>query len=186
MSEEEFEYAMREMAAGNPDALKQVYLAYRTLIYTVCLKYLRQREQAEDVASEFFIKLFNSAGTFKANGHHKTWMCTIAKNMCTDLMRKEGHIAASLDDTPDEDGQVIEKADPASVGASSVEESTVNRLTIEEARKKLTDKEREVTDMKCSGLTFKEIAEITGMPQGTVSWHYNEAIKKLKRFIGYG
>ncbi len=186
MSEEEFEYAMRRMAAGNPDALKQVYLAYRTLIYTVCLKYLKNHEKAEDTASEFFIKLYNSAVTFKGNGHHKTWICTIAKNMCLDLMRKEGHIAASLDDTPDEDGAVMEKADPASVGAGSVEESTVNRLTIEEARKRLSDKEREVMDLKCSGLTFKEIAEMTNMPQGTVSWHYNEAVKKLKRFIGYG
>ena len=148
MSEEEFEYAMRRMAAGDADALKQVYLAYRTLIYTVCLKYLKNREQAEDVASEFFIKLFNLAGTFKANGYHKTWICTIAKNMSLDLMRKEGHIAASLDDTPDEEGVPVEKADPSSVSAGSVEESTVNRLTIEEARKRLSDKEREVMDMK--------------------------------------
>jgi len=66
-------------------------------------------------------------------------------------------------------------------------ESTTNRLTLEAAMRLLSDKEKEVIDLKLTaGFTFKEIAEMLGMPQGTVSWHYNEAIKKLRRYMQDG
>ncbi len=184
MSEEEFQIAMQEMACGKQEALRRVYKAYLKLIYAVCFGVLKNREAAEDVSSEFFIRLYKSAATFHGDGHHKTWICTIAKNMCIDHIRKNSREVASLDATNEEGDAAPEPVDEKSCGASSVEEQTVNRILLEQAMRLLTDKEREIMDMKCAGgMTFREIATALSMPQGTVSWHYNTACAKLRRLI---
>ncbi len=190
MSEEEFNKAMQLMAAGDMGALRPVYDAYLKVIYTICFGLLRQKEAAEDVTSDFFIRLYNVAGSFKGQGHHKTWMTTIAKNMCIDYIRKNKRVSESLDAAmyPDEEtSSPRELADEKTIGRGSVEEQTVNRLTMQQAMKVLTIKEKEVLDLKCAGgLTFREIADAMQMPQGTVSWHYNNAVAKLRKFMETG
>ncbi len=188
MSEEQFDTAMKQMAAGNADALRSVYEAYLKLIYAICFGVLKQKEAAEDVTSEFFIRLFKSAGSFDGRGHHKTWLATIAKNMCIDYIRKNSRTSVSLDGSSDpEEDTAREMADPASFGGGSVEESTVNRLTIEQAMQVLTPQEKEIFDLKCAGgMTLKEIGEMLNMPQGTVAWHYRNGVTKLKEFINGG
>ena len=54
MEESTFEACMYRMAGGDRDALREVYEAYLKLIFSVCLNQLKQREAAEDVASEFY------------------------------------------------------------------------------------------------------------------------------------
>ena len=194
MDEQAFSGCMQRMAAGDRDALREVYEAYLKLIFSVCINQLKNKEAAEDVASEFFIRLFQSAGSFRDNGHHKAWIITIAKNMCIDYMRKNGREMAVLDEPDDEDRTrevSMESAGAAPMFHSSdgpgMAEETLNRLTLEKAMELLSPKEKEVIDLKLTaGFTFKEISELLGMPQGTVSWHYNEAIKKLRRYLQGG
>ncbi len=196
MEEKAFEECMKRMASGDRDALREVYEAYLKLIFSVCMNQLKQREAAEDVASDFFIRLFQSAGSFRGNGHHKAWLITIAKNMCIDYMRKNGREMAILDeDTEETDGAKREVSSDAA-GASpmfhrsdgpSMAEQATNRLTLEAAMKLLTAVEKEIVDMKLTGgFTFREISEMLSMAQGTVSWHYNEAMKKLRRYLSDG
>ena len=196
MEENEFLECMRRMASGDRDALRIVYEAYLKLIFSVCMNQLKHREAAEDVASEFFIRLFRVAGSFNGDGHHKAWLVTIAKNMCVDYMRKNGREIAVLDEPTGEDDDMQREVSTDEAGASpmfhgsggpDLAERAANRLTLEAAMRLLNEKEKEIIDLKLtSGFTFKEIAEMLGMPQGTVSWHYNEAIKKLRRFMQDG
>ena len=57
MTDREFEQCMSAMAAGDRDSLRHIYDAYLKLIYAVVYDTIGQREEAEDVTSEFFIKL---------------------------------------------------------------------------------------------------------------------------------
>ena len=194
MDEFVFEDCMRRMAEGDRDALREIYEAYHKVIYSVCMNQLRHRESAEDVASEFFIRLFRASETFKPNGHHKAWMVTIAKNMCIDYMRKNGREIAVLDEgiSDEEDAPGRELSAESAVAdtpmfhsadSAPMADSVAMRLTLEAAMKLLSPAEKEVIDLKLSGgFTFREIAEMMDMPQGTVSWHYNEGIKKLRRY----
>ncbi|MBR0145798.1 MAG: sigma-70 family RNA polymerase sigma factor [Eubacterium sp.] len=196
MEERAFEECMRRMASGDRDALREVYEAYLKLIFSVCMNQLKHREAAEDVASEFFIRLFRVAGSFRGDGHHKAWLVTIAKNMCVDYMRKNGREIAVLDEPAGEDDDMQREVSSDEAGASpmfhrsngpDMAESTTNRLTLEAAMRLLSEREKEVIDLKLSaGFTFREISEMLGIPQGTVSWHYNEAIKKLRRYMQDG
>jgi len=184
LTEEEFSLCMQQMAAGDRNALQRVYQVYLNFIFSVCMSRLRHRESAEDVTSEFFIRLYQNAGRFRSGSGHKRWMATIAGNLCIDYMRKNGREMAVLD-APDEEGNVRELEDSSgSETGSGFEQHVENRLTLEKAMQVLTKEQQEILSLKVQGgLKFREIAEMLGMPQGTVSWHYNEALKKLRRVL---
>ena len=88
MTDREFEQCMSAMAAGDSDSLRHIYDAYLKLIYAVVYDAIGQREEAEDVTSEFFIKLYSIAGSYKPGNGHKRWIVTIARNMAVDRIRK--------------------------------------------------------------------------------------------------
>lgn len=168
MSDLEFQNAMDLLVSGNKDGLKQIYMAYVKLIYSVVYCTVQSKEEAEDITSEFFIKLVKVAGTFKKGSPHKTWLVTIAKNMAIDAIRKNNKTVSEFEE-PHTNG---------------IEEAAVLSEDMNNAMKTLSPKEKEVVDMKLlGGLKFREIAETTGQPMGTVTWLYNEGIKKLRRCL---
>ena len=148
---------MSAMAAGDRDSLRYIYDAYLKLIYAVVYDTIGQREEAEDVTSEFFIKLYGIAGSYKPGNGHKRWIVTIAREALVDEI-------------------------PETEQGSSMEEQVVNSVSLKEAMESLKPDEREIVDLKVAGgFTFKEISELVGKPMGTVTWLYNNAIKRLRR-----
>ena len=62
-------------------------------------------------------------------------------------------------------------------------DTVVGNISVAEALNSLNEAERMVVSMKVlSDMTFKEIAEQTGIPMGTVTWRYREAMKRLRRY----
>jgi RNA polymerase sigma-70 factor (ECF subfamily) len=191
MTDEAFQSAIDSLLAGNKDGLKTIYEAYVRLIYTVVLDVVGRREDAEDITSDFFIKLIRVAGQFKKGSPHKTWLVTIARNMSLDFMRKNNRellVAENGDDTHG-DSEALDKMSVNSENDSvklsnEVENKAILAEDMRRAMKELTPKEREITDMKLAGgMKFREIAEVLHQPIGTVTWTYNQAIKKLRRCL---
>lgn len=81
MTDREFGKYMSAIAQGDRESLRAVYDEYLKLIFAVVYDTIRQREEAEDVTSEFFIKLYRIADSYKKGTGHKRWLVTIAKNM---------------------------------------------------------------------------------------------------------
>lgn len=157
------------MAAGDRDGLRYIYDAYLKLIYAVVYDTIGQREEAEDVTSEFFIKLYSIAGSYKPGNGHRRWIVTIARNMAVDRIRKI-------------DREALVDEIPETAQGSSMEEYVVDRVSLKEVMESLKPDEREIVDLKVAGgFTFREISELVGKPMGTVTWLYNNAIKRLRR-----
>ncbi len=178
MTNEEFEFALDLLAQGNKDGLKMIYDAYAKLIYSVVKDTVGHCEDAEDITSEFFIKLIRVAGSFKKGAPHKAWLVKIARNMAIDAIRKSKKVIP------------VEQVDMDFAGALqglSVEKQTVLAEDMRKAMLTLSRKEREIIDMKLlGGLKFKEISAVTKLPMGTVTWLYNQGIRKLRRCLsGY-
>ncbi len=170
MTDKEFDGLMSAMADGSRTALKQIYEEYVKLVYAVIYDTIKSREEAEDIASEFFIKLFGIAGKYKSGNGHKKWLVTIARNMAIDRIRK-------LDREI-----VVDEFPEYSSTEDCFEEQAALRMTMKQAMESLKAEERQVLDLKVvGGFTFKDISELLDKPQGTVSWLYNNAIKKLRR-----
>ena len=172
VTEAGFEKCIRAMNRGDRNGLKEVYEEYVSYIYGIVRALLHNKEEAEDITSDFFIRLWEKSDTYKPGGGHKGWMATIARNMAVDYIRK--HKREEFSETLSE-----QESD------ENIEQQVLADISINEALATLKESERKVVHLKIMGeLTFKEIAEILEQPMGTVTWHYNQAIKKLRR-CGY-
>ena len=187
VTEERFAECMQAIANGDRDALKEIYEEYLPYLYTIVLGVVQQRETAEDVTSDVFIRIWNSAAKFQPGSGHKGWLATIARNMAIDELRKHKREVLMGGGGGDEenDGGGIEDFSEQETPSEGVEDEVVEQLSVMEALDRLKPEEREIVDMKVlSDMTFKEISEILQIPMGTVTWRYREAIKKLRR-CGY-
>lgn len=172
VTEARFDECIRALNRGDKNGLKEVYEEYVSYIYGIVRALLHNKEEAEDITSDFFIRLWEKSDTYKPGGGHKGWMATIARNMAVDYIRKHKReeFSETVSDRESEE---------------NVEHQVLADISINEALDTLKESERKVVHLKIMGeLTFKEIAEILEQPMGTVTWHYNQAIKKLRR-CGY-
>ncbi len=207
MEDKEFDLCMSRMADGDKDALKAIYENYRAYIYHFLLGILKSKEDAEDVASEFFIRLYKNASKYKPGSGHKTYITTIARNMAIDFLRSKGRESLIEDIFPQksDDSDVYITEDMITTGATAggmgvmadegaaedaasvdvTANEAIGKVTMEEALSKLKPPEPQIIHMKFAlDMTFAEIAEALKIPMGTVTWKYREAIGKLRR-CGY-
>lgn len=193
MTDVNFSSCMKQMQAGDMDGLKSIYEAYLPMIFHAMLDVVRVRETAEDLSADFFVKLWNIRDTF-AGGAHKKWMLTIARNMALDYLRKYGResLAADMEsfgNTGELSGELAGLARAVQEKAVQAEDrdaytGVVDRLTVVQAMQVLSAEEIELVHLKLMAeLKFKEIAELLDMPQGTVSWKYQKAMKKLREAL---
>ncbi len=177
MTDREFDECMSAIAMGDKDSLRIIYDEYLKLIFAVVYDTIKQREEAEDITSDFFIKLYSIAKTYRPGNGHKRWLVTIAKNMAIDRIRKLDR-EMLYDEIPD--GEQAAKG--AGENTSREDERIIQKLTLKQAMDTLKPEEREIIDLKVvGGFTFREIAEMMNKPPGTVTWLYNNAINKLRR-----
>lgn len=172
MTEQLFNENISQICRNEKEGLQRIYEDYGPMIYSVVWEILRDREDAEDVASEFFIRLWDVADTYRPGRGHRAWMIAIARNMAIDHLRKRRR------EEPVEIVPEPAREQPA------MEETLVDSLSLGQALATLKDEERQIVDLKIMGeLTFREIAEILGKPRGTVAWCYRTAIGKLKKEV---
>ena len=177
MTDAEFESAMNRIAGGDREGLRTVYDAYADKIFRLFLSKVRNRQDAEDLTSEFFLKLWDIAARHKSGSGHKAWLGTIARNMAIDFIRHSSH------ETPVEDTEEhAPMIDPA-----STEDSALDGLQAAEILSFLSEDEQEIVRLHLAAeLTFREIASVLRKPLGTVAWKYRTAIGKLKKHAEEG
>lgn len=179
MEEVQFVQAVEKMKRGDKQGLKDIYQAYIGYIYSIVYQILQNKENAEDVTSEFFLRLWEKADCYKTeHSGHRGYLATIARNMAIDFLRKSGR--EQLVDTGEEP-----ETGAVTAGNRTIEQEVIEELSMKEALAKLEVGEREIIHLKIMGeMTFREIAGILHMPMGTVTWKYRSALEKLRR-CGY-
>lgn len=178
MTDRQFERRIKLIQQGDKQGLKEIYDEYGKMIYQCVFQVLHSSHDAEDVTSDFFLKLWKIADTYCFGGKHKRWLVTIARNMALDLIKKQSHEQLTINND-DEDFR-DEPADTV-----STEETVTGKMAVAEALERLEESEREIVNMKIfADMTFKDIAAVLEKPIGTVTWKYRNAIAKLREFIG--
>lgn len=188
MNERQFEEAVARMVQGDKAGLKEIYENYVGYIYRIIYEVLRNKENAEDVTSDFFIRLWERAEQFKPGNGHKGYLASMARNMAIDFLRKHRReeLTAMLQDLGMEPEEEKEgKKNYIFSGENGVEQEVIGDMSVAKALEMLKPAERQIVSLKVLGdLTFKEIAACMGVPMGTVTWKYQNAMKKLRR-CGY-
>jgi RNA polymerase sigma factor (sigma-70 family) len=83
---------------GDMQAFAGLVDRYRNLVYTIVLRYVKGREDAEEVAQDVFVKAYRSLADFKGESKFSTWLYTIATTSSLTWLRKKRHEVRSLDD----------------------------------------------------------------------------------------
>lgn len=171
MTDKEFDECIQMIIHSKKDGLHKIYTNYSTYIYTIIYDILKNKEDAEDVTTEFFIKIWKIAGKYQAGRGHRAWLGRIAHNMAIDYLRrvKRHNSYEEIEET-------------MGLTSEGFEENTIEKMTLKQAISTLDDIEEKIVNMKILGqLTFQEIADMLKKPMGTVSWKYRKAIEKLRR-----
>lgn len=168
MTDNELKLKLAKVANGDEKAFEEIYGDMKTPIMTVIYRIVQNRETAEDLLQEVFIKLYLSPP--KDVAKPRAYIFKTAGNLALDNLRAAKE-TLSLDDYE------------SAVYTNGADDSS-DRLDIEQALGKLDkNKSRIVTLHINAGLKFREIAEILGIPLGTAIWKYNEAIKELRALL---
>jgi RNA polymerase sigma-70 factor (ECF subfamily) len=135
------------------------------------------------------VRVVQNAAEFKHEARFTTWLYTITRNLCIDQLRKRAlRKHASLDEArrgEEGDGPTLGEQ-TADARASVEREATGTELKerIAKAVETLPDEQREVFLMReVSNLPFKEIAEITGVPENTVKSRMRYALERLQQAL---
>ena len=163
--------------AGDPEAFGTLVERYDQAVYNLCLRTVRDREEARDATQEAFFKAFRSLRTFRLGSKFSTWIFAIAYHACCDrLARRKRYSDAELPD----------RADP-SPGPELLAERHDEARRLRAAIDALPEKYRIVlTLFHLQGRQYEEIARVLGLPMGTVKTHLFRAKELLRKRLANG
>jgi RNA polymerase sigma-70 factor (ECF subfamily) len=179
---------IQDALKGDQKAFKGLVTRHQGSVYHIVFRIVRDREIANDLVQETFMKAFSSLKSYRSEYRFSTWLYKIAANSSIDHLRKKRIQALSLDNPiKTEDGEVaIEVADYT----HHPEEEMVRReraVSIDEAIVSLPDKYRRVIVARhMEEKSYEEIADELGLPVGTVKariFRARELLKKKLRSI---
>lgn len=178
MTESSFAENAALITQGNMQGLRAIYEEYGKMIYSSVLRICRDPHTAEDVTSEFFLKLKTAASVYREGLGHKKWLLISARNLTFDILRRQSREIPSSVTGGDEESHPLSEI-PDSTDA---EETVMSDVTAEQLLRNLSEEQRSVVHLKVyCGLTFAEIADVLHIPAGTAAWRYSQGIKKLRK-----
>ena len=172
MSPSSDEALIKRIGSGDQAALQALYARHSVKIFRFVVRLLRDEGRAEDVVSEVFIEVWKSAARFEMRSAVSTWLLSIARNKAISLIRK------SRDQELDEEtaAGVADEADDPEVVAQKQDKGALLRACV----MRLSAEHREVIDLVYyHEKSVEEVAEIVGVPEGTVKTRMFHARKRL-------
>lgn len=170
---------LRAVARGDETALADIFDRYRVILFSLVLRILHDRDEAEDVLQEAFIQVWRRANDFdEARGRAFTWLVTIARSRALDRLRSLGsrqrlatEVAVA---TPEQTSSAVDEAVRS-------ERSATVRKALEELAE---EQQRALYLAYFEGLTQSEIAKRLGDPLGTVKTRMRAGMIKLREILG--
>ena len=173
--------------AGHEPAYRELIRRYERPLFSLVFRMVRERELAEDLAQETFVKALNALDSYRPEFKFSTWIYKIAHNSAVDHLRRHAGRERSLVNGPEGDNYDL----PIESGRLTPEQESEReerRLEIETVVKSLPSTYRELIVLRHSqDLTYEEIVDVTGLPLGTVKNRLFRAREMMRQiFIDRG
>ncbi len=168
--------ALQHVAAGDKAALRQLYDLTSAKLFGVCLRILRDRDEAEDVLQDIYVSVWRRAGSFDpARGVSPiTWLATLARNRAIDRLRaSKAHLARPLE-------FAAQAADPSLLASETLErDQAAGQLQaclgeLEPAHAAY------IRAAFFDGQTYASLADAAGAPLGTMKSWVRRALMRLR------
>ncbi len=168
---------------GSQDAFRELVERYQRPVFGLIVRIVRRAETAEDLAQEAFLKAYRALARFDPERKFSSWLFKIAHNTALDALRRGGSEPLSLDAPI---GDQEEAPDPpADPSAENPFERAAGRdlgRALEAAIREIRPEYREILLLRfVEELSYEEIAEVLGIPLGTVKIHIYRARRDLAR-----
>lgn len=167
---------------GEQAAFRELLDRYRAPVFNLCLRMLKNRDDAEDIAQEVFIKVFGMLERYDERYAFRSWLFKIAANQCIDFIRKNRVKLLSLDEPVKYKGEEIEREFPDEAPApdEEVERVQLGKLLLEIAEELPPHYRSMIVLRHQEQLSYDEIAEILDLPLGTVKARIHRARAMMK------
>lgn len=174
MQQEPDSALLSRIQRGDEQALTSLFRRHSRLVFSVAMRVLNDRQDAEDVLQEVFMQIWKRPLEIKeAHQSAGPLLAVMARNRSVDMIRRR---------RPTEQVEDVPLASPLDVAASSEQSLLLKR--IRQIASTLPTEQRNALDMAFfQGLTHTEIAESTGTPLGTVKTRIRAAVNLLERTL---
>ncbi|MBI1341832.1 MAG: sigma-70 family RNA polymerase sigma factor [Terrimonas sp.] len=162
---------------GEQNAYAELVNRYQPYVFTLVLRFIKNREEAEEVAQDIFIKAYRSLADFRRESKFSTWLYTIVNTTCITFLRKKRLDTYSLDNE-----KVFEMADNVDSGFSANQVEQKSKLTmVTKAISMLNPDDAEVITLFYKAeQSLEEIGQILGLEPNTVKVRLHRARQRLK------
>src|SRR5437868_11795924 len=169
---------MAIVQAGDFSPASEIYDLYISLNYNIAYRFFRNSEAAEDATQEVFVQMLKHANQFHGDAKLSTWLFSITANWCRDYLRKADNKAKEGEDV------LVTLPAPAENSPERNLEQRENELRIQKALSALTPEQREAILLsRYQGLSYAEIAQISGCSEGAVKTRVFRAMETLKKTL---
>ena len=176
---------IRAFLRGDGRAFDRLVLAFKDRVFNLCYRMLGDYDEANDCAQDTFVKVYRSLKDFRFEASFSTWLCTIAANTCRNRLKsleyrtRKKMVRIDPAVNPDGPQTSLELKDPA---PSPLDQLTrqEQEVALQKAIDALTEDHRTVIILRdIEGLSYEEIAKITGYTLGTVKSKLARARQQL-------
>lgn len=175
---------VQQFIKGDHDSLDILVKRHKSRIYSYILLIVKNQELAEDIFQETFIKVIRSLkkGRYIENGKFVSWVLRIAHNLIIDHFRKE-----KLNGTISNDSCEVDIFNSQKFSEETIEDQMVNEQILKEVKYLITElpeDQQQVIHMRhYMGLSFKEIADQTGVSINTALGRMRYALINLRKLV---
>jgi RNA polymerase sigma-70 factor (ECF subfamily) len=172
MTPKELNQLVKRLQKDDMSVFDAIYYDTKSLVYYTILNITKDSSLAEDIMQDAYLKALEKIQSFKPTYSFKSWIVMIAKNLAINEYNRRKR---ELSFDPNEDEYIF----------GQQESTSEQQLIVKEMLETLTETEQEVIVLHViADLNHREIAAILGKPLGTITWTYQQAIKKLKDQFG--
>ena len=176
---------------GSDAAYRELVRRYERPVFSLIFRMVRDRELAEDLTQETFIKALNALASYRPEFKFSSWIFKIANNAAIDQLRRREIDTLSLDGSPTAETPDAVEATALQVGSkgeSPLDEMEAREIgtAIEVAVGKLRPEYRACILLRhVEGLAYEEISEQLNLPLGTVKTYIHRARNELRLYLGH-
>lgn len=171
---------LQRITQRDQQALLALYEQYGSLVYSLCLRVLRQPASAEEVTQDIFLKLWRQPERWNpALGQFSSWLLTITRNAAIDRLRRDGRHA------PPQWQRELDPAHPPAASQAAAftadQANWVNGQALQRMLQGLPGEQRRLIELAFyDGYTHSELADLLGLPLGTVKTRLRMGMQKLR------
>ena len=179
------ERLVADFQGGDRRAFEILVRRYQDRAFSFCLRFLGNRERAEEVAQEAFVRMYEHLGDFRGEASFSSWFYRVMTNHCRNSQRSAARRFDRRHDSIDaprseDDERPMELMDPRAGVEEQLREHERQRL-LQQALEKLEPDERLILLLReVEGQSYEEVATATGLPLGTVKSRIFRARAALK------